>query len=181
MGTTLSAAYPVSRPEAGEHVAYYSRYIDLVPGADAGAALASQIGETLALLRTVDEKRALHRYAPGKWSIKEVVGHLMDGERVFGYRALRFARKDPTPLPGFDEELWTPAGNFDRLPLAELIQDFAALRVSTVRMFRSFEPEALTRTGQANGDLVSVRALAWITAGHELHHRSILRDRYLAG
>lgn len=181
MNPVAAPAHPIAKPGAGEHVPYYSKYIDLVPGGDAGAALASQIGETLALLRPLDEKRALHRYATGKWSVKEVLGHLMDGERVFSYRALRFARKDETPLPGFDEKLWAPAGNFDRLPFSDLLDDFAALRASTVRMFRSFEPDALTRMGKANGDPISVRALAWIAAGHELHHRNVLRERYLAG
>ena len=178
MSSTLSGTHPIPRPQPGEFIPYYGRYIDQVAGEDAGAALASQIVETLAALRPLDEPRALHRYAPGKWSVKEVLGHVMDGERVFAYRALRFARKDETPLPGFDETEWAPAGNFDRRPLAELLDEFAAVRAATLQMFRGFEPEALTRMGKANDSPVSVRALAWIIAGHELHHRGLLLERY---
>lgn len=181
MNPTASAAPVIARPESGEHVPYYSRYIALVPGDDAGPALATQIAETLGMLKDVDEPRALHRYQPGKWSVKEVLGHVMDAERVFAYRALRFARRDATALPGFDENTWVPAANFDRLPLADLLVEFAAVRAATVRLFRNLEPEALTRRGTANGDPVSVRALAWIIAGHERHHRGVLRERYGVG
>lgn len=176
---TLAA--PITRPEPGEHVAYYGKYLNLVPGNDAGAALATQIAETLALLRPLDEERAMFRYAPGKWSVKEVVGHVMDAERVFTYRALRFARRDQTPLPGFDENLWVPAGAFDRRPLVELLDEFAAVRAATIHLFRSFDAETQRWTGHANDAVFSVRALAWIAAGHELHHRGLLRERYRAG
>lgn len=178
MSPTLSATQPIPRPQPGEFNPYFSRYIDQVSGDDAIAALGRQIEETLALLRPLDETRALHRYAEGKWSVKEVVGHLMDGERVFGCRALWFARKDTTPLPGFDENTWVPAGRFDRLPLADLLDEFAAVRAATIRMFRHFEPDALTNIGTANNSPASARALAWIIAGHEVHHRGILVERY---
>jgi hypothetical protein len=178
MSSTLFTAHPIPRPQANEHIPYYARYIDKVPGDDARVALVRQIDETRALLGPLDEARALHRYEPGKWSVKEVIGHLMDGERVFAYRALRFARKDETPLPGFDENHWVPAGNFDRRSLADLLDEFAAVREATVRMFGGFEESALTRMGSANDAPVSVRALAWMIAGHELHHRGILIERY---
>lgn len=173
--------HPIARPGPGEHPESYTRYIELVRGADAGDALAAQLPATLALLRPLDEARAAHRYAPGKWSVKEVLGHVTDAERVFGYRALTFARRDETPLPGFDEAAWTPAGDFDRRPLPELLEDFAAVRAATLRLFRSLEPEALLRRGRANQAPVSVRALAWIIAGHELHHGNVLRERYAIG
>jgi hypothetical protein len=178
MSSALSSTHPIPRPQTGEHIPYFGRYIEKVTGDDARVALARQIDDTLALLRPLDETRALHRYEPGKWSVKEVVGHVMDGERVFAYRALRFARKDETPLPGFDENTWVPAGNFDRRPLADLLDEFAAVRAATLRLFGGFEESALTRMGRANDAPVSVRALAWIIAGHEVHHRGLLIERY---
>jgi len=120
----------------------------------------------------------MHRYAPGKWSVKEVVGHVTDAERVFGYRALRIARADTTPMPGFDENAWVPAANFDRRSMPELVAGYQAVRAATVALFSSFDEEALTRRGTANDQEVSVRALAHIMAGHELHHMTILRERY---
>jgi hypothetical protein len=169
------------RPGANEYNPYYGKYIEKVTGDDALAALESQIGQTLALLGNVDDTRALHRYADGKWSVKEVVGHITDGERVFAYRALRFGRADFTPLPGFDENIYVPAGKFDSRPMRELAAGFGKVRAATVDLFRSLDPEALTRTGEASGNPVSVRALAWIIAGHELHHVALLRERYGLG
>ena len=177
MTTTLTAPR-IGRPGPGEHVDYYGKYIALVAGDDAFAALANQLDGSLAPLRRLDDERALHRYVPGKWSVKEVVGHLMDGERVFAYRALRFARGDETPLPGYDENLWVPSARFDRLPLGALLEGWSATRAATIELFRSLDGEALERRGVANGHPMSVRALAWIIAGHELHHRMILCDRY---
>ena len=120
----------------------------------------------------------MHRYAPGKWSVKEVVGHMIDGERVFSYRALRVARADTTPLPGFDENAWVPAAHFDRRPMPDLVADYQTVRAATVALFSSFEEEALVRMGTANDQPISVRALAHMIAGHELHHVAILRERY---
>ena len=174
----IAPSLRIARPEAGEHNPYYSRYIDKVPGDDALPALESQVKEMLAALRPLDDARALHRYGPGKWSIKEVVGHLMDAERVFAYRALRFARADQAVLPGFEENEWVPAGRFDRRAFPGLLDEYAAARASTLALYRGFEEEWLTRSGTASGSPVSVRALAWIIAGHELHHLAILRERY---
>jgi hypothetical protein len=168
----------IARPDPSEYVPYYGRYIDKVPGDDALASLATQIEDSLRLLRGLDEARALHRYADGKWSVKEVVGHLCDAERVFAYRALRFGRGDTTDLPGFDETLYVPAGAFDRRPIADLADEFECVRRASIALFRSFDDAALIRRGLANGQPVSVRGLAWIIAGHERHHVGLLRERY---
>ena len=174
----IAPSVRISRPAANEHIPYFSRYIDLLPGDDAMPHLESQIVASLAALRPLDEARALHRYAPDKWSVKEVVGHVMDSERVFAYRALRFARADAAPLPGFEENEWVPVARFDRRPLGDLLDEWAAARASTIALCRGLDEEALSRTGTANDNPVTVRALAWIIAGHERHHLKILRERY---
>jgi len=171
----------IARPAPGEFVEYYGKYIALVPGEDAISALRGQIEETARLLAPLDESRALHRYAPGKWSVKEVVGHLSDSERVFAYRALRMGRADTTPLAGFDEKAYTPAGRFDARPLAEMVREYEAVRAASLALFGGMDGEALLRRGTANGNEISVRALAWIAAGHELHHRKLLTERYGVG
>ena len=167
----------IPKPQPDEYLAYYGKYIALV-GEDAMSALRSQAASTPRLLKGVTESQAMFRYAPGKWSVKEVLGHILDGERVFGHRALRFARADQTPLPGFDENAWVPAAGFDRHTLAELATQYDAVRAATVALFGSFDEAALVRRGQANNAEVSVRALAHIIAGHELHHVGLLRERY---
>ena len=167
-----------TRPVAGEHIPYYGRYIALVPAGNLAGLLAAQHAVTQRLLAPLSDARALHRYAPGKWSIKEVVGHLADAERVFAYRVLRFARADVTPLPGFDENTYVPVADFDRRPLADLAAEYAAVRSATHALIAGLEEAAWVRQGTANGDTVSVRALGCITAGHELHHVAILRERY---
>jgi hypothetical protein len=167
----------IPKPGPGEHLEYYAKYIAMV-GDDAMAALRAQAASTPRLLSGVTESQAMHRYAPGKWSVKEVLGHVIDGERVFGYRALRFAREDQTPLPGFDETVWVPAGRFDRRALPDLVSEYACVRAATVAMFSSFDDATQIRRGSANGAEVSVRALAHIIAGHELHHMKLLRERY---
>jgi len=167
----------IPKPQPEEHAEYYAKYIKLV-GDDALGALRAQSASTPRLLSGLSDAQAMHRYAPGKWSVKEVVGHLLDGERVFGYRALRIARADATPLPGFDENAWVPAAHFDRRPMPDLVADYQTVRAATVALFSSFDEEALTRVGTANDNPFSVRALAHIIAGHELHHVGLLRDRY---
>jgi uncharacterized damage-inducible protein DinB len=177
----MPATLAISRPGPDEFFEYYGKYIDLVPGDDARPALRDQIEDTVRLLAPLDESKALHRYAPGKWSVKEVVGHLSDSERVFAYRALRMGRGDATPLPGFDEKTYVPAGRFDSRPLADIVHEFESVRAASLALFRGLGDEALLRRGTANGNSVSVRALAWILAGHELHHRRLLVERYGVG
>jgi hypothetical protein len=169
----------IPRPDATEYVPYYGTYISKVPDGDLLQLLEAQRKETQALLAGIPDARALHRYAPGKWSIKEVIGHLADSERVFAYRALRFAREDRTPVPGFDENAYTPAGRFDVRPLASLAAELDAVRRATIPLFASFDQTTLARRGTANGQEISVRALAYVIAGHERHHLGILRERYL--
>lgn len=168
-----------SPPSPGEYAPFYHTYIQRVGDADVLGALQTQRDETRSLLGDVPEERAGYRYAPGKWSIREVAGHLADTERVIAYRALRIARADPTPLAGFDENAWVAHAGFDARPLADLAADLSAVRDATLRFFEGLPPEAWTRRGTANGAEMSVRALAYIIAGHELHHREVLRTRYL--
>jgi len=172
-------AVAIPRPAAVEYAPYYGKYIDKVPEGDLLRTLEGQARETQALLAGLSEARALHRYAPGKWSIKEVIGHVSDAERVFSYRALRFARADATVLPGFDENAWVPAGNFDGRSLKELAAELDAVRRSTIALFRGLDAAALARRGTASDNAVSVRAIAWIIAGHERHHVGLLHERYL--
>jgi uncharacterized damage-inducible protein DinB len=168
----------VPRPEPSEYAPYYERYISKVPPGDLVKQLEDQRRETQQLLGGLPDAKALHRYAPGKWSVKEVVGHVTDTERVFCYRALRFARGDEQPLLGFDEKAWVPAGRFDARPLDDLAAELDAVRRATIALFRGLDAEALARRGTANNNPVTVRALAWIIAGHERHHLAILRERY---
>ena len=169
----------ILRPDASEYAPNYETYVSRVPDGNLLMILEDQRLETQELLGGIPDGRALHRYAPGKWSIKEVVGHVTDAERVFCYRALRFARADQTPLPGFDEKTYTPAGRFDARALPDLADELDAVRHATIALFRGFDAEALQRRGPANNKQVSVRALAYIIAGHERHHLGILRERYL--
>ncbi|HUG42051.1 MAG TPA: DinB family protein [Longimicrobiales bacterium] len=167
------------RPPADAVPAFYAGYVARVPDGEIDATLATQLDATVALLAPLSEEQALHRYAPGKWSIKEVIGHVADAERVFAYRILRFARGDATPLAGFDENVYVPAGRFDDRPLEDLMAELRAVRAATVALLRGLPPDTLDRPGTANGVPLTARAIAWISAGHELHHRHILRERYL--
>jgi uncharacterized damage-inducible protein DinB len=173
-----TAAIP--RPAPSEYVPYYETYISKVPKGDVLKVLEDQRHDTQQLLAGLSDAKALHRYAPEKWSIKQVVGHMMDTERVFCYRALAFGRADGNPLPGFDEKAWAPAGRFDARTLKDLAAELDAVRRATIALFSGLDDEALTRRGVANNNPITVRALAWIIAGHERHHVAILRERYLA-
>lgn len=167
------------RPASNEYLDYYGAYIALVPEGDIVEILRAQIGETLDVLRSVSPERSIFRYAEGKWSVNELVGHVSDAERIFAYRALRIARNDKTPLPGFDENEYARNGAFDAMALPNLVSELESVRHATLGLLTNLQPDAWARTGSANGAPVSVRALAYITAGHEIHHRAILRDRYL--
>jgi hypothetical protein len=172
----MSTAIP-SRPDATEDPAPFEAYLRLVPSGDILVHLERQIEETVALLRDVPEAEAETRHAPYTWSIKEVVGHLIDAERIFGVRALRFARRDRTELPGFDENDYVRNARFDARSLSSLVEEFDLVRRSHLLFFRGLEDEAWHRSGVANGYRVTVQTLALIIAGHERHHVAILRKR----
>ena len=168
-------------PAPDEFAPYYGKYVEKV-GPDPMAMLEALTLSTPRLLAATSPEKAEFRYAEGKWSVKEVVGHLSDAERVFAYRALRIGRADTTDLPGFDENAYVPAGRFGARTLADLVAEFASVRAASLTLFRSFDAEAIARRGTANGQPVTVRALLTILAGHEQHHVKLLRDLYgLAG
>ena len=169
------------RPDKTEYDAYYERYISLVPEEDVLIALDQQLAETLILLRGASEQHGTFRYEPEKWSVKEVLGHMIDTERIMSYRALRIARNDRTPLAGFEQDDYVTNGSFDKRSVASLAREFEQVRRATISLFRNLEPEAWERTGSANNASVSVRALAYIIAGHELHHKRLLKERYGLG
>lgn len=169
---------PIPRPAPAEHAEYYARYVACVPEGDVLAHLRAQGERTRATLQGVSEQRAAFRYAEGKWSIKQVVGHMLDTERLFGFRALAFARRDPSPLPSMDQDLWADAAGFDARPLASLATEFQAVRAASLAMFAGFAPEVFLRTGTASGYPFTVRSLVYIVAGHELYHLRILAERY---
>jgi hypothetical protein len=166
------------RPEPGEYAPFYETYVSKVQGGDVIAQLESQRLQTAQFFAASTERDGNFRYAPGKWSIKEVVGHLSDSERVFGYRAMRIGRGDQTALPGFEQEDYVKNGNFGEQSLADLVAEFGLVRAATLALLRSFNAEAWGRRGIASDNPVTVRALAFIIAGHELHHREILKERY---
>jgi hypothetical protein len=168
----------VDRPTASEHAPFYERYVALVPGTDVLGMLGRQAGELRRLAAGLDTERGELRYAPGKWSVREVLGHVRDGEREFGHRAFRFSRGDSTPLPGFDENHFVAAGAFDRRPAAAIVEELTLLREANLAMLRQLPDEAWGRVGTASGALVTVRALAFIMAGHMQHHLGVLRERY---
>jgi len=166
-------------PGPTEYAPYYGRYIGLLEDRPLLDILAEQIRGTLELLRSLPEAKGNHRYAPDKWSVKEVVGHVIDGERVFGYRALRFGRGDTTALPGFEQDDYVRAAGFDARTLRALTDELEAVRRSTILLFQGFSAEALARSGVASENRMSVRALGSVIAGHERHHVRVLRERYL--
>jgi DinB superfamily len=167
----------MARPDSNEYAPYYEHYIALVPENDILKAMKSTPETNLAFLAGVPESQASVCHPPYTWTIKQVVGHLTDSERVFGYRALRFARDDSTPLPGFDENAYAKAIHLDDVPLGDLLAEFASLRRSHVSFFEHLSDEAWQRRGSANNAEVTVRALAYILIGHERHHASIIRKR----
>lgn len=173
-------SFNAARPAETDYAPYYGKYVSLVPEGDIVATLGRQLDNTLATLGGVSEAKAAHRYTPDKWSVKELVGHLIDTERIFSYRALRFARNDRTPLPGYEQDDYITNASFDAYPLSELATEFEHVRRSTLFLFKHLDEAAWERRGTANDSEASVRALAHIIAGHELHHMEILRTRYLA-
>ena len=173
MPTTLTA-----RPSNDEYAPYYETYISKVPDQDLLQLLASQIEVTCSMLSNVPESGADVAYAPRKWTLKEVVGHMVDTERIMAYRLLRVSRGDETPLPGFEQDDYVRGANFQSRTMASLIEEFRLARASTLALLRGLDVTTLARRGTADGKPVSARALAYIIAGHERHHVGILQDRY---
>ncbi|MGE0127177.1 MAG: DinB family protein [Blastocatellales bacterium] len=169
----------MTKPDSTEYPQYFEKYISLVAEGEIVATLGKQIESTRSLLGGLDEAQGDLRYAPGKWSVKEVVGHLIDAERIFAYRALRFARNDQTPLPGFDENSYVANAGFGSCALADLAEEFEHTRKSNIYLLKHLDGDSWLRRGVSNDNEISVRALAYIIAGHELHHVGILRSRYL--
>jgi DinB superfamily len=167
------------RPDRTEAAEYYFTYIEQVGAGDIRDTLERQLGDTVALLEGISEEQSLHRYAPGKWSIREAVGHVNDCERLFTFRALWFARGFDSPLPSFDQDIAVSTAAADARPLKSHCEEFRAIRAATLQFFRNLTSEAWLRRGVASGNPFTVRALAYIAAGHVAHHNSILRERYL--
>jgi len=170
----------IPRPGPDEYDPYYQPYLDRVPDGNVIELLEYQIGDTLGLLGGLREEQAGFRYEPEKWSIREVIGHLADVERVLTYRAFRFSRADQTPLPGFEEDDYIAHSNYHERPLLEVFAEFEHARAASLAFYRSLAPEMLTRSGVANQAEMSVRAVPWVLAGHERHHVAVLQQRYLA-
>jgi hypothetical protein len=178
MTTALTTAR-FDRPGPDEFASFYAGYIAKVPDGDVVTVMAEQVSEVMTLLRPVPEAKASTAYAAGKWTLKEVIGHLADTERVMAYRAVTVARGDQTPLPGFDENLWVPPGRFTDRPLPSLIDEWVAVRSASIALFANLPADAPTRRGTANGKPISVRALAYIIPGHASHHLAVVKERYL--
>ena len=174
-----STSFRCIRPRADEHLDYYSRYIDRVPDGDIIEILKRDTVQTFEFLRSIPESKFDFKYGPDKWTVRQVVGHLADGERVFQYRAWRFSRADTTPVPGFEENDYVANGPFTRVTMPDLIGEFESLRRASIHLFENLDEEAMSRRGMANNAEVSVRAIAYIIAGHVSHHIQVLKERYL--
>jgi hypothetical protein len=168
----------MSRPIETEYAPFYQSYVSHVSEDDILPAMRSQIDAVDVLLDRVAPERETYAYAEGKWSIRQIVGHLIDGERVFGYRALCIARGEMQNLPGFDENAYMPNAPYEHVELEDLLSEFRLVRLSNIAMLRTLDETAWMRMGMANGAPVSVRALAYIMVGHVRHHLGVLRDRY---
>lgn len=167
------------RPDLETVPPFYRRYVEHVKEFDMFQILDDSNKQLLALLTTIPEEKGALRYAPGKWSIKELLCHMIDAERIFAYRALRFARNDSTPLHGFEENDYAPEANAHGRSIRQLAAEMNRLRKSTIDLYKSFTPEMLTRKGSANNTEISVLNLGYIIPGHETHHRMVLQERYL--
>jgi DinB family protein len=168
------------RPEKSEAAGYYFTYIDQVAGQDGKAALCGQLDEAAGLLAEISEEKSQYRYAPEKWSIRQVLNHITDTERAFAFRALWFARGFDAPLPGYDQNIAAAGAEADGIPWAAHVEEFRQVRLSTISLFSNLPNEAWMRSGIASDNRFTVRAMAYIIAGHWAHHARILRERYLA-
>ena len=169
----------ISRPRVDEFDSYYERYVSLVADGDIIAQLQNQISATLDLLNKISPEKADFSYASGKWTVKELVGHIVDSERIFAYRALRIARGDKTPIEGYEQDDYVKNAKFGKYALADLAEEFALVRRANILMFRNLPETAWYKRGVANNKEISVRALAYISAGHEIYHINVLKERYL--
>ncbi|MDH3427231.1 MAG: DinB family protein [Gemmatimonadota bacterium] len=169
---------PVGRPEAGEYDPYYETYIGRLDGGSIFSKLAQQSGVVRDQMSGLIAGGGDYRYAPGKWSVKQILGHLADSERIFGMRATCIARGDLAELPGFEQDDYVDAGGFDQRTIESLVREFEFLRAANLEMFGGLEPTAWRIVGKANDSPISVRAIAWILAGHTDHHLTVLGERY---
>lgn len=169
----------MNRPESSEYDPYYEHYVSLVPETEITAVLAAQPQELSRLFDGLADEKGTHSYAEGKWTIKELLGHLIDGERMFAYRIFRISRGDQTPIEGFEQDGYIENAHSNSRTFADLLEEFALLREANMHVFRNLTEDAWTRVGTANEKQISVRALAWIMAGHIRHHIDILKGRYL--
>ncbi len=176
----MPASYTLS-PSPSEFASFYAGYVSHVPPCDIIAALASQGKISIDVLRGLTEEASTYRYGPDKWSIKQVVGHMIEAERVFVYRALSFSRNESQPLPGYEQDDYVDAANYDDQTWSHLLEEMRAVREATILFFRGLNDEMMERTGMASGVSFSVRALAYIIVGHERHHLRILQERYGIG
>lgn len=169
----------MTRPQTAEYAPYYSRYVDLIQTPEIVPELGSQLEKTVSFLSNISEEKSLSSYAPGKWTIKEVLNHVNDTERVFLYRAFWFARAFDQPLPGYDQDVCVAAARANSIPYPELVDEFRNVRLSTLSIFKNIPEEAWSRTGIASDNPFTVRALAYIIAGHVAHHCKVIEERYL--
>lgn len=169
----------MTRPDLQSVPTFYKRYVEHVKEMDVIEALKFSSAETLQLIRSIPESQGEYRYAEGKWSIKEVLNHMLDVERIMSYRALRFARNDKTDLPGFEENDYAPEANAHSRTIIQLADEIKRLRATTLDLFISFTADMLTREGTANKNKLSVLTIGYVISGHESHHRQIMRERYL--
>lgn len=171
----------LARPAPTEYAPYYAQYVDMLPEGNILDILQSQHRDTQQLLAAVGETGGDFRYAPGKWSLKQVIGHLCDSERVFAYRALVFARNDRSPLPSMEQDDYVQQSNFEGRTLLSIANEFASIRAATLSLFHSVDGDMWMRRGTANNVEFTVRAMPYIIGGHELHHMAVVRTRYLGG
>ncbi|MDM5227080.1 DinB family protein [Cytobacillus sp. NJ13] len=169
----------LKKPESNEYAPYYENYVSSVPEGDLLQILDGQIKETTNLVKDLNEDQAHFRYAPEKWTVKEVIGHITDTERIMSYRLLCIGRGEKAKLPGYDDNEYVKTGQFNRFSIKELLEQLSHARQNTIALLKSLDDEALLRSGNANGTEVTARAIAYIIAGHELHHRTLIKDRYM--
>ncbi|SEB70727.1 DinB family protein [Paenibacillus sp. GP183] len=168
------------RPASNEYAAYHEQYVSLVPEGDLLQLMSQQIKETTDLLRNITDAQGEYRYAPGKWSLKEVIGHMSDTERIMSYRLLRFSRGDQTPLPGFEQDTYVNGAAFELHSVQDLLEELTAVRHATLYQLHGLTDEAWGRAGKFSNNDVTVKGIAYIIAGHQLHHRKIIEELYLS-